>query len=278
MAFKPSKIRMRQNPQPIRRGTQIIPSAPLANWYAEKIQPIATAMLADYEKQILDVLNSEEGAKYYAMDASISSMFKKVLNALKKKWTSIFIGLADQVAPEFVERAEKGATISTIYSLSTIGIDQPKSAYNESIRNTLKAAESFNKTLITSISEQAHDKMYTAVMLSLTSPSPDEQGQVGIKNALKEIGIHDEKRIKNITKDQTSKLYSSFAVDRMVQNGIEEFEWIHSSAGKVPRQDHVAKDGVIFKLNDPRLWEGKPSDQGYPGWAINCRCRMRPIV
>jgi uncharacterized protein with gpF-like domain len=64
----------------------------------------------------------------------------------------------------------------------------------------------------------------------------------------------------------------------MDQNGVEEFEWLHSSAGKVPRQTHVDKDGMVFKVNDPRLWEGPKADQGPPGWAINCRCRAVPII
>ncbi len=123
-----------------------------------------------------------------------------------------------------------------------------------------------------------HEKIYTSVMLSLTSPNPEEQGVSGIEKALRNAGEFSENRIDLIARDQNSKLYSSLNTERMKDNGVEKFRWIHSSAGKTPRPSHVAKDGEIFTLDDPRLWTGPKADQGPPGWAINCRCRAVPII
>ena len=100
----------------------------------------------------------------------------------------------------------------------------------------------------------------------------------GIQNALNKVGITSKKRVDLIARDQNSKVYTSLATERMRQNGVEYFEWMHSSAGKVPRQTHVDKDGMVFQVDDPRLWTGPKADQGPPGWAINCRCRMKPLI
>jgi SPP1 gp7 family putative phage head morphogenesis protein len=115
-------------------------------------------------------------------------------------------------------------------------------------------------------------------MLSLTSPDPEQQGVSGITNALREIGEFSEKRIELIARDQNAKLYASLNIKRLEDNGVEYFRWLHSSAGKVPRQTHLDHDGEVYRINDPRLWEGPKADQGPPGWAINCRCRMRPLI
>jgi SPP1 gp7 family putative phage head morphogenesis protein len=144
--------------------------------------------------------------------------------------------------------------------------------------NTLGAATDFNHTLITNISEDIHEKIYNSIMLSLTSPNPEEQGMTGIENTLKSVGGFSKKRIALITEDQTSKLYSALSDERMRENNVDEFRWLHSSAGKVPRKTHVAKNNQIFKLDDSRLWEGPKADQGPPGWAIRCRCRKIPII
>lgn len=278
MTFKASKLRIRQPARPVGEGTPIVPSAALAKWYADKISVINDAMIKDYREEMEKALTSDTAEEFYAQDASISSLFKKVLKKLEKKWALVFEGFAAKMAPEFVDKAEQQATVTTLFSLKTAGIKEPKATYNAAVKETLKASVDYNHTLITNIAQESHEKIYNSVMLSLTSPNPEEQGMGGIKKALVEIGITNKKRIKLITTDQTAKLYCSLATERMEENGVDEFEWMHSSAGKVPRKTHVEKNGKIFKINDPRLWTGPKGDQGPPGWAINCRCRMRPII
>lgn len=277
-AFKASKERKRKEPLPVGRGKPIIPSVAIEGWYAQQLNRMTRAMIKDYREKLQAVMEEPEVEQHFAQDAAATSAFTSVLNSLRQRWRSIFEGFAKQLAPEFVEKADQGATNQTLFSLRAAGVDQPRATYNEAIANVLQSAVDYNHTLITGISEEVHEKIYSSVMLSLTSPDPEQQGMTGINNALKEVGGFSQKRIDLITKDQTSKLYSSVSNDRMKENGVEEFEWMHSSAGKTPRHSHVEKDGKIFKLNDPELWTGPKSDQGPPGWAINCRCRAIPVI
>ncbi len=276
--FKASKERKRKAADPVGRGKPIIPSSAIERAYSKKLNALADAMNKEYEKSLKGVMQEEQVKEHYAEDASVTSSFTSVLKGLKRRWGSIFEGFARVVAPEFVEDAAKAASDTTLFSLRAAGLKQPRAEYNESIANILQSSKDYNHTLITGLCEEAHEKVYSAVMLSLTSPDPAQQGMSGIKNALVEMGVFTENRIKLITKDQTSKVYSSVSTNRMKENGVTKFEWLHTSAGKVPRHSHVEKDGMVFDIDDKRLWEGPKADQGPPGWAINCRCRAVPII
>jgi SPP1 gp7 family putative phage head morphogenesis protein len=277
MAFKASKTRQKKAREPLGVGKPLIPSAAIKAWYESEMNAMARAMIDDYKAVLTKVIDSPNVQEYYAQDASANNAFKKALSALEKKWYDAFNSFAAKASKQFTKKVDEQATSSTLFSLSTAGLKEPRATYSDSVKQTLQAAQEFNNTLITGIQQDVHEKIYTAVMLSLTSPNPEQQGSSGIVNALNDAGHFSKERTKLIARDQTSKVYSALSDDRMRENGCTKFKWMHSSAGKVPRESHVAKDGEIFELNDPRLWEGPKADQGPPGWAINCRCRKQPI-
>lgn len=278
MAFKASKERKRRSPDPVGRGNPLIPSAAIRIWYAQQLNSVVKPMMADYKAELNKAMETRPVKQFFAQDAAATDLLSRVMAMLQSKWENIFAGFAKSLADDFVKKSDEHATSATKFSLSAAGIVEPRATYNEAVANVLGAAQKFNHTLITGIQQDVHEKIYTSVMLSLTSPDPQSQGASGIEAALRKTGEFSEDRIKLITRDQTSKLFSSLSDERMKENGCEEFEWLHSSAGKTPRPDHVHKNGKIFKLNDPRLWEGPKADQGPPGWAINCRCRKVPVI
>lgn len=277
MAFKASKTRQRRAPEPVAYGKPLGPSAAIRSWYESAMNSLSVAMVNDYREQINEALAHPEVEEFYAEDAA-DSVFQRVMRRLNKKWSEVFTGFAQKYSAAFVEKVDEHAKSSTFFSLSAAGVNQPTVTYNKNVAATLGASKDFNHTLITNVQKEVHEKIYSAVMLSLTSPNPEEQGASGIQNALREVGKFSKKRIELIARDQTSKLYSSLSEERLRQNGCYHFKWLHSSAGKVPRQTHLDKDGEIFALDDPRLWEGPKADQGPPGWAINCRCRKMPVI
>jgi SPP1 gp7 family putative phage head morphogenesis protein len=283
MSFKASKKREKKAPEPIGRGSPVIANASIAAKYRRNMDSAFAAMIADYREKVKEALAHPVMERFYAEDASPASTMKSVLNSLRQRWSGLFEEFARAFAKDFVNSAEEGATNSTLWSLSTAGLEAPVKTYNQNIANTMEAAVEYNHTLITNLAAEVHDKVHDAVMLSLTSPNPEQQGTSGIMNALKEIGGFSKKRTKLIAVDQTSKLYSAVSDERMLQNGCDEFEWDHSAAGKTPRHSHQLMNGHIFKVNDPRLWqtggefELKKGDLGPPGWAIHCRCRKIPV-
>lgn len=283
MSFKASKKREKKAPEPVGRGSPIIANVAVAAQYRREMDSMFASMIADYREKVRDALGHPVMERFYAEDASPASTMKSVLNSLRQRWSKIFEEFAEKASKDFVNSAEEAATNATMFSLSTAGLKAPVKTYNQNVQNTLEAAVDYNHTLITGLAAEVHDKVHDAVMLSLTSPNPEQQGTSGIQNALREIGGFSKKRTKLIAVDQTAKLYSAVSDERMLQNDCEEFEWGHSSAGKEPRHSHQLMDGHIFKINDPRLWqvggefELKKGDLGPPGWAIHCRCRKIPV-
>lgn len=277
MAFKASKKRAPRGVEPLGKGLPIVPSFALEVWYRQQVNPLIKAMIDDYRKELGADLTTDQAKAFFGLDASVSSLFTSTLKSLQQRWGSVFEGFASKFAPEFVDKVDAQSTSATLHSLSVAGLKAPTATYSAGVANTLQAAVTYNHTLITGIAEEVHEKVFSAVMLSLTSPNPEEQGMSGIQAALTKVGITEKKRVALISRDQTSKIYSAISDDRMEENGCEEFEWLHSSAGKVPRKTHVEKNGMIFKLKDAKLWEGPKADQGPPGWAINCRCRKVPV-
>lgn len=138
-----------------------------------------------------------------------------------------------------------------------------------------------NVGLITNLAEEAKEKLTALYM----QHGPDS---ATIYKELKHmVGV----RAKLIAEDQNAKIFTDLNTSRMLSSGLTTFIWDHSSAGKTPRPCHVKRDGHTFLLTggpaELRFLDGsdanyafggKKGDEGKPGYAIRCRCRMRPSV
>jgi SPP1 gp7 family putative phage head morphogenesis protein len=278
MVFAASKRREIKRPEPIAEGTQLRPSAAIRDWYDAQLNSLIIAMINDYRREIMRVFKHEDVKQFFAQDASPTSQFKKTMNALNSKWSKVFKGAARKLGAKLTEKVDVHSQSTTMNSLSNLGIKNPKMQYTKNVEETLGAAQEFNHTLVTGIQADAHERIFNNIMLSLTSPNPDEQGQQAIIEALTTTEKMSKGRANLIARDQTSKIYTSLNTEWMKQNGIAKFKWVHSSAGKVPRESHLARDEEIYEHDDPRLWQGPKADQGPPGWAINCRCVAVPVL
>lgn len=289
MSFKASKIRsIRKNPYG--EGRPIVPNAGVAIWYIKELSPYVSAMVEDYRKSLLSELDTPKVQRFYAMDASVSGSFASLFDVLQKKWGRVFDALSENIGSKFVQKVKTAADATVDFSLSTAGIKEPRSTYSDHVRNTVDGYTHYNETLITDIGQKAHSQIYESVMASLTSTNPEAQGQKGIIAALNKVGIETKERVELIARDQTSKLYGALSVNRMKENGVEYFRWLHvmgsnaKNKGKISwRESHEAIDGEVFRVDDPELWSlgryfSKRADIGIPGHAINCHCRMIPIV
>lgn len=134
-----------------------------------------------------------------------------------------------------------------------------------------------------------------SLITNLTNDAQEKLTELYIKHGPDQSKIYPEleemvgNRAKLISTDQNAKLFTSLNTERMIESGLDTFEWQHSSAGKTPRQCHVDRNGQLYLLkggsselyhldgsnanDDPGCRKG---DIGKPGYAINCRCRMKP--
>jgi SPP1 gp7 family putative phage head morphogenesis protein len=82
-------------------------------------------------------------------------------------------------------------------------------------------------------------------------------------------------RAELIACDQSNKANSVVQRTRQLELGIESGVWMHSHAGKEPRQSHVAANGKVFRIKEGCFIDG---EYIFPGEKIFCRCTWRPIL
>ena len=83
------------------------------------------------------------------------------------------------------------------------------------------------------------------------------------------------RRAKNIAKDQTAKLNQAFEDARAKELGITKAKWLHSSAVKVPRHEHVKAHGEIYDID-----KGIKFSNGWfkPAQDFGCKCRKYLVI
>jgi uncharacterized protein with gpF-like domain len=285
MAFKASKERKRKAREPIAQGTQLIASAAISDAYGSDLKALIDRMVKDYHAELSAAMQAPSAEGVLTEDASVTGLMKRTLQRLDRKWRGIFAPYAKRAAEAFVAKTDKYSQFSAKHSLKSLGIDQPKDVKTQEIKNSLQSAIEQNVSLITNIQEKFATEIEGVVYRSIASSNPEELGADKIMDFLKDREGMTKRRAQFIAEDQTSKLYTALNKSRMEQNGVSKFKWKHSSASLHPRQTHIDRQYQdvgygpgIFRLDSPELWEGPEQDQGLPGEAIHCRCRMIPIV
>lgn len=283
MAFKASTERKRKT-APVATGKQLVANAGLESWYRDELDSIIRAMTDDYHAELSDAFKKRTVKAYYTADASVTSIMQRTLKRLKTKWSEAFTKFAAKHALMFADRGQTYAEFSSKHSLKALGIADPRDAKTTVIRDIVQASVAENVALITNIQQDYAKDIEGNVFRSLASNDP-EQGTQAVMKDLMERGQMTKRRAATIARDQNSKLYTNLNAARMEANGVSKFRWKHSSAGKTQRRSHVERETQdvgygpgIFRLDSPELWMGAKADQGLPGEAINCRCRMVPII
>jgi SPP1 gp7 family putative phage head morphogenesis protein len=141
-----------------------------------------------------------------------------------------------------------------------------------------KASVAENVSLIKSIPEQYFKDITGAVMRSITTGN----GLADLVSEIDKYAGQTKRRAENLALDQTRKAYNSINKQRMQAIGVRQFEWIHSGGGQVPRESHLKISGHIFdfdKVEEQQAALGVPErDRGIPGFPVNCRCTMLPVI
>lgn len=257
----------------------------MAQDYERKIKALVDRMRKDYEREMahlykrLDAVPTEDGAAMVAMmDESLASQARIILNALGRKWASVFNKASRDIVDAFVTRtdafAKKDAerSLEALSGLNTVKVPQ----FPGDLMDKLKASVAENVKLITNIPAQYAMRIESAVLTSIQS------GQDGSATVFREImkaGDMSEKRAKLIATDQTRKLTSAMNVERMKAAGVRRWRWLHSGGGSEPRELHLRLHGQEFSYDDPPpIIDDRTGERGYPGQLINCRCVQQPII
>lgn len=242
----------------------IAPNASLTKWYREQMQGMMDEMRSDLIQDVVKPMRSE-----IAMDGILDWM-GHVIDGLVSRWQDRLDKLSTQVAQELVGKAK------TNYDKRLLGILR-KRGFTVNFRPTkymedqAQIALGENVALIKSIGNEYLDKVRSAVWRSVKNGYDVES----LIKQLKEIDGVTDRRAKNIAKDQTAKINQAFEDARADELGITEAYWLHSSAVKEPRREHVKANGQRYKLS-----EGIKFSNGWfkPAEDFGCKCRKKLII
>ncbi|MEJ7933502.1 phage minor head protein [Sphingobium sp. AN558] len=149
--------------------------------------------------------------------------------------------------------------------LAATGVDLSTMLGAEDVRASLETTLEWNTALIRDVSDQARQRISSAVFDGLRNRTPAREVAKTIREGV-DMG---RARATRIASDQLSKLTSSLAEERRREAGIDTWKW-RSSHKLHYRPEHAARDGKEYTD------ETAPKD--LPGRLPFCGCRSQAVV
>jgi uncharacterized protein with gpF-like domain len=283
----PTKQKWSKNRKTILRGTKLNYNVAQQERYVKVLRKLVLQMTRETKKEITALFDKSFSKQFFkkqkimaAMDDSIASQARILMNALTKKFTALFNYRASALAQTMIEGATATSKTTLHRSLEQLsgGLSLKTGVVSKGMEEVSKALIAENVSLITSIPEQYFKDVTGSVMRSITTG----RGLADLIPAIEKYDGITERRAKNIALDQTRKAYNSINAQRLVSLGVKKFEWLHSFGGQKPRQSHIKIDGHIFSFENLYAEQtalGVPeADRGLPGVAIYCKCSLNPVI
>ncbi len=240
--------------------------------YRDALQREIDKMAASFQYWIKATWRKDTPRVAMAADASPVRALQAVLQRLGRYWTRRFDTVAVDLATRFADKSIKHTNTAMQASLTDAGFAL-EFKMTEGAREALSAVIAENVGLIRSIPQKYLQQVETRVWESVSTGSD--------LNALAN-GLADEygvtwRRAKLIARDQNTKAAAAIEAARRRDLGIRQAIWVHSGAGKEPRESHVkaGADKLVFDLDKGAYLDG---EWVLPGYAINCRCTSRAII
>jgi SPP1 gp7 family putative phage head morphogenesis protein len=261
----------------ILKGNALNPSAAIEQRYYTALRVLIDRMTAETDLELRKLFKTEHAEEFFAQDASISSQARILTNALLKKYTDLFASVSKPMAERFAEESNQSSDLAVKSSLRQLSDDltlSSKTITSGPLNDILNATVTENVGLIKSIPAKYLGGVQGAVMRSITTGN-GRQDLVPYLQKHKGITL---RRARMIAQDQTKKAFSGLSKGRMQAIGVQAYEWLHTSGSRQPRKLHIQMSGTIYRYDDPPVIDEKTGERGIPGQAINCACRMRPIL
>jgi len=263
----------------------------IAVGYKKKLQGFIDAMNRDYTLALTNEYRDQQDR--IALDASPANELTRVLLALEKKWSKIADKYADEEADLFVGQIYATNRSSTKSAAKSVGLninfDQPKGGIKKlaadrakkksfavkfdltrSMKDTLDVTIAENVALIKSIQSKYHEQVALDVYRAVAAGGDLRD----LTDTLKEIYGKTHARAAFIARDQNSKANAQITRTWQQDMGIDQAIWVHSHAGKKPRESHVAagREKLVYNVAKGAYLEtnGGKWDWTWPGHSINC--------
>ncbi|MEQ4710674.1 phage minor head protein [Providencia alcalifaciens] len=237
-------------------------------WYYKELMQI----LKDIRKELDETLISEYHgkAKKALANDGISDWIAHIADYMLDKWNRRLNSISEEVAKDFIDKTVGNYDTRFAAILRRKGFTV-RMQNSERTLDALRAAMGENVGLIKSIGTEYLSKVQMHVWQSVT-------GGYDLATLTDNLA-HDfhiaRNRAKTIARDQANKAHAVIEQARRKELGIKEAIWIHSHAGKQPRESHVKAHGKKFDIEKGMYIDG---EWILPGEKINCRCGSKAIL
>lgn len=275
-------------------GTPMRINEASANRAANEAQSMVYAMHKDISSQVNNLFKTptaknsivkapdEITTENVAMDASIASQSRILMNGLIDKWQKRFNVFGNDFAKKMIGTVDKQASNDLKKSTDKLsgGLNIKTDTLSERTNDIIVAGTDESASLIKSIATDYTTEVKEAISRSIsTNTGSFTTLRETINETLQGKYKTYKNKAKNIALDQTKKAYSNIAASRMQDVGLDEYIWRHSGGSKVPRDHHkYVLNGQKFKLSDPPIIDPKTGKRGKPSDDYNCSCYMDPVI
>lgn len=192
------------------------------------------------------------------------------MDRLGRRWLDRFAIAAPELAQYFATAAKDRVDGALAASLRKAGISV-RFQITPAIQEALDASMAENISLIKSLGQQHLTQVEQLVMRSVTAG----RDIGGLTKALQQqLGVT-KRRATVIARNQNGMATATVNKVRQQELGIKKAIWVHSSAGRHPRPEHVAANNHEYDV-DKGMW--LEQRWTWPGREINCRCVSRSII
>jgi uncharacterized protein with gpF-like domain len=272
---------------PDRRAKQLPVVAPdhqTTARYRLNLQRAVAAMTAAYRLAVIrayeKALDSNEAAGRIqtdmAQDAAAgdaSDLFEE-MRRLRAHWEDYFQGFANATAKNVFGAMYDDNVRAWQARLRNAGFDL-KLNLTPSQKLIMRAKVQENVALIRSIPQQYHTAIEGSVLRGFIAG----RDLAAIQKELLKHGHSTSDRAALIARDQANKATAQFNAARQRELGLQWARWIHSSAGKEPRPDHVRAGKERWYFDTQKGIDfGDKFGYVLPGEAINCRCGSHTVI
>lgn len=258
--------KMKKNAQTLK---PVYPNAGISAEYQRRLKKL----VRDMHKSIAYWLAASYKANYPGIaqdDAIPAAILQDAMDKLAKQWLKNFDEGAEKLAVWFAQKTKNYSDGSLQRILKDSGF-AVKFTMTESMQNAYVAVINEQVGLIKSIAQQHLTEVQGLVMRSV------QQGRKlsTLTDELQHRYALTRKRAILIATTQNNMATATLTRERHLQLGITTAVWMHSRAGKKPRQSHVNASGQTYKIEKGMLIDG---DHIHPGQLINCRCVSIPVM
>lgn len=237
-------------------------------WYYKELMQILKNIRKELDEALINEYHRK--AKKALANDGISDWIAHIADYMLDKWNRRLNSISEEVAKDFIDKTVGNYDTRFAAMLRRKGFTV-RMQNSERTLDALRAAMGENVGLIKSIGTEYLSKVQMHVWQSVT-------GGYDLATLTDNLA-HDfhiaRNRALTIARDQANKAHAVIEQARRKELGIKEAIWIHSHAGKQPRESHVKAHGKKFDIEKGMYIDG---EWILPGEKINCRCGSKAIL